>query len=388
VRETNRLADMGLRTAAIGLLLLSAGAGARAQQLHLFADPESGLFQEGRPESVAVVPLAGSPEAPPFGNLSAAALARGVATGPEATGPLDWSLTPSPDRRCVLLQCEALPIRPAPKLFSTGTTLWTTAGLLVGIIDGMQGPINDGVHAFHFTDEGFFQYWTYGGGSDKASHAIISANVAGLLYDAYRINGLTEDQSFTLALGTTIVAGTLVEIGDGLTRYGFSAQDLTADTVGALASALVRRNHLDDLIGFQFGKVPTTIPPEIVGGRPLVGIDYSREIYGVQLKLGGLATRLHARPTFARFFQSSFVFLTKGFGYEPPIPSRYQQVGLELGLNFQEILRAVGVDESTWWGDSLLRIFGFLRIPYTQVGAYYNFRNKKWYGPGAPYHYY
>jgi hypothetical protein len=294
-----------------------------------------------------------------------------------------------PLRRCVLFQCRTLPIEPASKLFTTGVTLWTSAGVLGGIADGIQGPISDGVHPFSFTDESYFQYWTYGGGSDKASHFVVSANAAGLLYDAYRLNGLSEAQSFGLALGTSAIAGALVEVGDGLTPYGFSAQDWTADVLGSLAAVLVKYNHLDDTVGFQLGRwLRTAIPPEIVGGRPLFGIDYAQEIYTMDVKFGGLLPRLHARPGVARFFQFSFAYLTKGFGYNPPLDSRYQEIGLEIGLDFQEILKAVGVDNSTWWGDTLQRIFGFLRIPYTQVGAYYNLKNNKWYGPGAPYHYY
>jgi hypothetical protein len=46
------------------------------------------------------------------------------------------------------------------------------------------------------------------------------------------------------------------------------------------------------------------------------------------------------------------------------------------------------VSNETWWGDALLRAFQFFRIPYTQIGAYYNLANQKWYGPGAPYHFY
>ena len=80
--------------------------------------------------------------------------------------------------------------------------------------------------------------------------------------------------------------------------------------------------------------------------------------------------------------------MTKGYGYDPPLAERYQQVGFEVGLNFPEILRAVGVQDTTRWGDALLRVFSFFRIPYTQVGAYYNLVNRKWYGPGAPYHFY
>lgn len=367
-------------------LAFAVAAATGAQELHLFP-----------PASLANVPAAATADAPapPLDSLGElepwdrAGDGLTLGAGSLGGGPESPAGTISkPDRRCVLFQCADLPIQPAQKLFNTGSTLWTAAGVFVGIIDGMEGPITYGVHGFRFTDEGFFQYSTYGGGSDKASHCVISANTSGLLYDAYRLNGLTEDQSFALSFATTVVAGVLVEVGDGLTPYGFSAQDLTADTVGALAGALVKRGHLDDLIGFQFGKIPTTIPPAIIGDRPLFGIDYSHEIYSVDMKLGGLAPRLSATPGPERFFQLSFIFLTKGFGYEPPLESRYQEVGLELGLNFPEILRAAGVNNSTWWGDTLLRMFQFFRIPFTQIGTYYNFKSQKWYGPGAAYHYY
>ena len=55
-----------------------------------------------------------------------------------------------------------------------------------------------------------------------------------------------------------------------------------------------------------------------------------------------------------------------------------------MGLNFPEILRCVGVSESTWWGQGLIAIFNFFRFPFTQVGVYYNLFDGKWYGPGAP----
>jgi hypothetical protein len=299
---------------------------------------------------------------------------------------------PSAVRRCVLIQCVRLSDQasspPPSKLFTLPVTLWTSAGLLVGIMDGMMGPIHDGVGDFHFTDEGFFGYTTYGGGSDKASHFVISANGTDLLYDAFRLNRLTPDQAFWLSFATGTMAGVFVEIGDGLTPYGFSAQDLTADALGALSEALIKRHELGDTLGFRYGKVRTTIPASVIGDRPLIGINYSEEIYTADVKLGGLVSHLHAAPGFARFFLFSFTYLTKGYGYVPPLESRYQQVGMELGLNFPEILRAVGVSEATWWGDCLLRAFNFFRIPFTQVGAYYNLKNQKWYGPGAPYHFY
>ncbi|HEY1434300.1 MAG TPA: DUF2279 domain-containing protein [Thermoanaerobaculia bacterium] len=309
----------------------------------------------------------------------------------EEPAPETAPAAPERARRCVLVDCVALPIDPTPpaRLFTKPVTLWTSTALFFGFVDGIQGPIQYGFSSFHFTNERFFQSDTYAGGADKASHFVISANVGGLLYDAYRLHGLSEDQAFWLSLGAMVVSGTLVEIGDGLTPYGFSAQDLMADTAGALVGTLLKREHLDDLIGVRIGEVPTRLPAEVFGdSHESFGGDYSHEMYTADLKLPGLFHRAGADPGLARYFLFSFAYLTKGYGYAPPIPSRYQQVGFELGLNFPEILRAVGVNETTWWGDTLLRAFGFLRIPFTQIGAYYNLTNQKWYGPGAPYHYY
>jgi hypothetical protein len=388
----------------LGLLLVAAAFGGRAslcgQELHLFSVRQL----EPRLGDVSTDTASRTLDPSPSWNLSeSGSFALGI-EGPAGIGsdasqgePASFESldlpeavpTRPPQKRCVLFQCETLPIAPAKKLFTTGVTLWTIAGVLGGIADGIEGPLHYKTHPFTFTDESYFQYWTYGGGSDKASHFVISANAAGLLYDAYRLNGLSEAQSFGLALGTSVVAGAMVEIGDGLTPYGFSAQDWTADALGSLAGVLVKRYHLDDTIGFQLGRwLGTTIPPVIVGGRPLFGIDYTQEIYTMDVKFAGALPRLGARPGFARFFQFSFAYLSKGFAYQPQLDSRYQEIGLEIGLDFQEILKAVGVDDSTWWGDTLQRIAGFLRIPYTQVGAYYNLKNNKWYGPSAPYHYY
>jgi uncharacterized protein YfiM (DUF2279 family) len=281
------------------------------------------------------------------------------------------------------------PAAPPQKLFTTGTTLVTAGTLLGGALEGLGAPLQYGWVGFHFTDEGWFGRDTYAGGADKASHFIVSSGVSRMLYEAYTHQGHLADQSFTLALATAFLTGTFVEVMDGVSDYGFSFQDLTADALGSTAGVLIQRNHLQDLLGLRLGMANTEIPPEAVGSSEAsLGRSYSDEIYAADLKLGGLITRLHGKPGISRFFLTSFVFFTKGFGYQPPLPTRYQEVGVELGLNFPEILRAVGVNDTTWWGTGLLAVFNFFRIPFTQVGIYHNLHDHKWYGPGAPYHYY
>ena len=152
---------------------------------------------------------------------------------------------------------------------------------------------------------------------------------------------------------------------------------------------MINRHNLQDLLGLRIGLSETPIPASAIGDSvPTLGRSYNDEIYAADLKLGGLIRRMNGDPGFAKFFLTSFVFFTKGFGYDPPLPTRYQEIGFEVGLNFPEILRCFGVSEKTWWGTGLIAIFDFFRFPFTQIGVYYNLYDEKWYGPGAPRQYY
>jgi len=283
---------------------------------------------------------------------------------------------------------EAAVLEPHPqpeKLFTTATTVWTAAAIGGGVLQGIGAPLQYGWVSWNTTDEGWFSRDTYVGGSDKVSHFIISSGVSRLLYEAYTTLGHTENQSFTLAVTTAFMSGMMVEIMDAFSVYGFSFQDLTADALGSASGALINRYHLQDLLGLRLGLTETPIPASAIGSSvPTLGRSYNDEIYAADLKFGGLIRRMNGNPGFSRFFLTSFVYMTKGFGYAPALPTRYQEIGFEVGLNFPEILRCVGVSERTWWGQGLLAIFNFFRFPFTQIGVYYNLYDGKWYGPGAP----
>jgi hypothetical protein len=281
-------------------------------------------------------------------------------------------------------------VAPPPKKFwNTTTTLWTAAALFGGVGQAIGAPIKYGTNAWHFTDEKYFQYDTYAGGADKASHFIVSSGVSRLLYDVYTENGQPVEKSFWIAFATTLTAGIFVETGDAVTVYGWSWQDLSADLLGDLSGLLIHRYGLEDTIGLRLGPAGGDVPPSVVGSSvESLGSSYNDEIYTVDLKLGGVIRRLHGDPGIARFFLVSMAYYTRGFGYQPPLPARYQSLGVELGINFPAILDELKVPKDKWWGLGLYEFFNFFRIPYTQIGTYYNFKTQKWYGPSAPYHYY
>ena len=56
---------------------------------------------------------------------------------------------------------------------------------------------------------------------------------------------------------------------------------------------------------------------------------------------------------------------------------RERQVGIEIGLNLQQILNDVGVRRNTWWGYALHAVFDNVRIPFTSVGMRYDLNHRR-----------
>lgn len=272
------------------------------------------------------------------------------------------------------------PRRSPPRLFTTGTVLVSGGVFVASSLYAMASPWDWGFESYHFHNEGFFGRNTYAGGADKSSHFVISASLARELALLYDRQGHTETQSTALAFGLTFIAGAIVESGDAISPYGFSWEDLTADTLGAAAGLWLLRRGLNDLIGLRAGKVPTNLPvPE--GHTPHFGANYSNEIYSADLKIAGLARRLRFDAGPARFLLASVTYGTKGYGYAPPLPVQERLLGFEVGLNMPEILNAVGVTETSWWGSLLHKALNFFRIPYTSFGFRYDLNHGRWHGP-------
>jgi len=261
----------------------------------------------------------------------------------------------------------------------------TSAALLTsGVLGGaslysFSGGWKHGFQAFHFTQEHWFGKNTYAGGADKCSHFIVSASLARELWTLYEQYGLTASQATALSFGTTALSGFLIEMGDGISAYGFSWEDLASDVLGTASGLLLSRNSLNDLIGLRIGKVSSgfSAPEE----TETLGGSYSNEIYSADLKLAGLAARMHRNPGPARFLLVSVTYCTKGFGHQPPLAYRARDVGMEIGLNLPEILSAAGVPDSTWWGGFLYRAFNFFRVPFTSFGYRYDLSHRRWLGP-------
>ena len=118
----------------------------------------------------------------------------------------------------------------------------------------------------------------------------------------------------------------------------------------------------------------------LYGNVSAFGKDYSREIYTGDLKISGLAKRMHFNPGPARFLYLSATYGSKGYPYGAP-DIRERQIGIEIGLHITEIMRAVGIPEDKWYTKPFYVVLDLIRIPYTAIGMYFDINHKKWHGP-------
>lgn len=349
------------RALALGALVLLAAPRASAQAFHLLRSAEPDGGEPGR-------------------------LTLGLAFPPTPTLPADF-LAGSLALTNVAAEEARAALGVDRRARDTKTAMLTGGTLLASSIYALSSPWGHGFTEFHFHNEHWFEADTYAGGADKVSHFIVTAALARELALAYDSFGHEKTQSTALAFGVTALTGVIVELGDAISPYGFSWEDVTVDVLGAATGLLLTREGLTDLIGLRVGKVGRELepPPQYM---EYLGTGYSTEIYSADLKIAGLAkrTRFDAGP--ARFLLTSVTYETKGYGFVPPLPKRERLVGIEVGLNLPEILSAAGVPETTWWGSLAYKILNFFRIPFTSFGFRYDLNHHTWHGPDTGNKYY
>lgn len=259
---------------------------------------------------------------------------------------------------------------------------WTYA-IPVGVVAGASANawLETPHQSFHFGNEGWFGQNTYAGGADKAAHFVDYYIISKELSFLYQRLGYSPAQSIWAGLGISVLGGLANEFGDGFNRYGFSYEDLVMDTAGALSAALVSWFGAHDLIGFRRGFLLPPYSSSACCPPGSVGQAYQSQIFTADLKLAGVARRLNLHVGPLRYLLVSATYATNG--YATGVPSLFErQVGVEIGLNLEEILNSLGVRRNTWWGYALHVVLDNVRVPFTSVGFQYDLNSGQWFGPG------
>ncbi|OVE82369.1 hypothetical protein BVY04_01195 [bacterium M21] len=201
--------------------------------------------------------------------------------------------------------------------------LWTTA-TGVGVITAWGIAKWDYFTvAPHAQSEGWFGNDTSNGGADKLGHmysSYVATHALSALYEYWQFR--REDAALYGALSSFVIMG-YMEFGDAFSDYGFSNEDLLANTAGILWGYLTYRDPvLASRLDFrwEYGIHPSQ--------ADLV-TDYENSKFLVALKLNGFEA---CRKSWLRHLEFHAGYYTRGFEDDEPDRERNMYAGVAINL--------------------------------------------------------
>lgn len=196
------------------------------------------------------------------------------------------------------------------------------------------------INGFRTRDEGWFGKNTYAGGADKFAHMYSHYLISRASYAFYTNSGISHKDALKNSFILASSVGVLIEIGDGLSHYGFSFQDIVSDFVGIGFGHLLNSNaYLDELIGFQFAWWNNTKDPNHKGQKFKDPIDdYNNQKYIFNLRFAAIPVLRELKIT--RYLNFDFGFYSRGYKVEnSDINATKREIFTGFSLNLTQLLR-------------------------------------------------
>lgn len=213
---------------------------------------------------------------------------------------------------------------------------------------------------YKFTDEGWFGENTRYGGADKTGHAY-SSYVASEIFSAlYESWGYSRPRASLYGAASGMSMFTLIEVGDGASRHGFSVGDLVMDATGVCLSYARRRMPaLENLVDFRVEYFPSDAV--LKEGQTDLATDYSGYKYLLALKLSGIPA---FERNFLQYVEVHGGYYTRGYLNEDEDhdSDRERILYAGLALNLSRIFEQQGFRKTSTF-------LSYYQPPYTYLEA-------------------
>ncbi len=179
--------------------------------------------------------------------------------------------------------------------------------------------------------EGWFGANTATGGSDKTGHMFTTFFLSEILIWDFRRNNIAYAEE--KAALTSIAAMTLLEVGDSTSRrFGFSPEDLIADSLGAGTSYLLAKHpDLDNKIDFRIEYTPS----KGSNGKVDQVADYSGMKHLFAIKGSGFKSLQH---TPLKYLEIHLGYYTRGYrSYDKGYYEKSRNPYVAIGINIQRV---------------------------------------------------
>ena len=219
-----------------------------------------------------------------------------------------------------------------------------TTGLIVDhlVVDTMIAIWGEsywkwGTQSEHVHHEDWFAKDSQTGGSDKTGHFYMTYLLSRVLSSRMQDRGYSLESSSLVGSASGLLAMTLLEVGDGTSPYGFSTEDLIADTLGATFAYLIRSNpDVDKFLDIRLEYMPTS--DYIHGGDNTT--DYSGMRHLIAFKLSGFEK---LRKNYLSLVEFQAGFYSRGYrSYDTIDKSQHFYVGI--GISLSDIARRTNIN--------------------------------------------
>jgi hypothetical protein len=228
-----------------------------------------------------------------------------------------WQASPAQDtlaRAPLTTSDHALSPR---KVIATGLV----GGILVGsLVSSYFDWWKDSAEPFHLVDDGLFN--NYSLGIDKLGHSYTSYFYFHSFRNVMLWGGYDEGTAFWWAVGTTAFFAVSIEIGDGLSPYGFSLYDL-AFNLGGLGFGMAQV-AVPFLANFKLKW--SYVPADGYRWPPHFTDHYDAHTYWLAVNVHNLL------PHDWRDYWPEFIQLAVGYGVDDHQSKREAVIGLDLNL--------------------------------------------------------
>ena len=197
--------------------------------------------------------------------------------------------------------------------------------------------------------EDWFQNNTDSGGADKIGHlysSYVTTHALSHLYETWCMH--ENDAALYGALSSLAIHG-YMEIGDSFSSYGFSHEDMIANSIGSLLGYYLYTNpELANKIDlrWEYGLHPN---------HRDVTTDYENSKYLLALKLNGFDSFRHS---FLKHIELQLGYYTRGF--DDPLNTKERNMFFGIGINLTDLFRRHDYKKTA-------TVLKYIQIPGTNV---------------------
>ncbi|GBE05200.1 MAG TPA: DUF2279 domain-containing protein [Nitrospirae bacterium] len=236
---------------------------------------------------------------------------------------------------------------------ATGTFLWGVAFW------------NYGKYSPHGKTELWFDEEAYRGGADKTGHFYATYAATHLLSYVYESWGYETAEAAKWGAISTFTLQGLMELGDAISKYGFSYEDMIMNTVGSTMGYLTYRYpKLANKIDFRLEYFPSEglIKKEKIDFTT----DYDGMKFLVAVKLDGFD---FVKNKYLKYLELQLGYYTRGYKWETgPVSDRSRNIYVAVGLNISKIANDLSFKKTS-------RFLNYYQIPYTYLPLEHDFND-------------